>query len=225
MAVEVWYWFARDFMTTVSLTLGLSTSLAPEALHITDKEWKLLSYEAAVERLESWSHHEFPAESEQNRYRQEQDYVRTFRDAARVMMVASALAYGEEEEAQSKMNDKNWTVKVLQQERNVQAMLLMAKPELKLGGDKPVAILAFRGTELPDTDNPGQFLGDLWTNFNYSLTSHRGDSDLCAGTVAKGFLLAWRGLCPKNEQEICHYRDQRQSEVQFYVTATHKELH
>ena len=176
--------------TCFELGFGINLPVAPEALGITKCQWHSLQH--MIDPLREWSEHEFPLHLEVQPYDYEKD-VKVFLEAARVLTMASALSYAREKDAQ-KIVDKNWIVKVIRHD-DAEAMLFLEKNPDQVTGRRPVAILAFRGTEQPDVEACGrcQFLPDWWRNFSFQLTPYRRDGDDC-GSVAFGFLAAWRGI-------------------------------
>lgn len=83
------------------------------------------------------------------------------------MAVASALSYANEGETRTNVLERlDWHAHVTQRGR-AQALLLMNENEQ---GDRPVIIIAFRGTELPDQEKEGwrEFYPDWLRNIRFS---------------------------------------------------------
>lgn len=184
-------------LTTAQLGWGMKLSAAPETLHITKEQFQLLHF--MINPLKEWSRHEFPTRMDIESF--SEDDVKVFLAAARVMTVASALAYVDQKDAQDIVDDgwvvgkDKWRVKVLEY-GGAQAMLLLEEniPPNDGAERNPVVVLSFRGTELPDDEANGarQFVPDWWRNLSFRLTHYREDD--YGGSVAKGFLEAWRGI-------------------------------
>jgi hypothetical protein len=126
--------------------------------------------------------------------------VSVFREAARILTVASTLSYATENEAKRQLTTHapSRSARLLpleaQEGKSAQAMLFTyvgtSSSTTDAARARPIAILAFRGTELPDDEKEGirEFYPD-WLHNLRSLTPIE-DPD---GWVAKSFHEAWQG--------------------------------
>ena len=206
--------FISDLTTAAGLTVGVVNPIAPEALYMKEEDWALLLNPVdALVRLNHWT-----SWSETTRPAAPQDYtpndVNIFLQAARVLTVASALCYAQQDEAQQPLGQR-WHCNVLDED-NAQVMLLKLNTAV-YNGVNPTIIVAFRGTELPDVDNRRQFIPDWWRNFQFNLTPYSRDAQ--DGQVAQGFLNGWRTLEPFVMDEIHRYSENNgNTTVDVFVT-------
>lgn len=180
--------YGSDVVTAIKLALGIDKPIAPEALGVTDKQWKLLASADAVHYLRDYA-----------RFGSDDDLrLPAFLEAAKVLTLASTLSYATEVDTNLLLNKHaaSWTAKLVESEtKRAQVMLLMTtvndgkkSPSAASAAASPVAVLAFRGTELPDDDKEGlrEFFPDWWRNFNFVPEPVPG-----RGKVAKDFFEAW----------------------------------
>lgn len=172
-----------DYASAVAVAIMLAVHLyppplAPEALGVTDAQWQLLRANESIEHLREyadWGPARIP--------------VASFLPAARILTVASTLSYAEEGEIRNDVLAKyrlNWNATMARGDNGrAQALLLMNENK---HGDRPVIILAFRGTELPDEAKEGwrEFYPDWLRNLHICR-----DDVPEAGSVARGFYNAW----------------------------------
>ena len=204
--------YVSDLTTAAGLAVGLIRPVAPEALGLSEQDWNVLwSCQMAIAALKTYACQECS-----KRVDWDNDDIEAFRNAARVLTVASALSYADEAAAQDKMGEDSnnssngWSVKLVEYQK-AQAMLLMAIDRKK---ETPVVILAFRGTELPDDDLRREFSPDWRRNLQFTLVESE------QGKVAEGFLEAWNGLMPQVLEEINKYSRENGNDfpVDLFVT-------
>jgi hypothetical protein len=188
-AMEVTTNYGSDVLTALKILIDQEHSVAPEAFNMTDGDWEILAdVNKAAGHLRKYASLD-PDNID----------VLAFREAARVLTVASTLSYAREDEANllfeelektfKRLGSSSWTAEVLQgKNRRAQAMLLMYDDTSSVA--PPIAILSFRGTELPDEQNEGfhEFIPDWFRNFQRNPSEAPG-----LGLVAKGFHEAWQG--------------------------------
>ena len=226
---------AQDLWTATLLTTGLYQPIAPEATGVSHEDWQLLSHTSrAMTQLQAWK------QAGGN------FYTADIRGPARILTVASALSYASAADAQRTLaqNPQNrWTVTLLngQNRSTAQAMLLTTTTNTIDSSTSnsenkatPFAILAFRGTELPDDDPTRQFFPDWLRNINWELTDYETPSyqNQQGEQVAKGFLNGYLSLRTEllstleelarqpstNSQHDPSLAAGQSSKVQLYVT-------
>lgn len=175
--------YGSDVATAVKLGVGTQRPIAPEALGVTDAQWELLGSADAVRHLREYA----ACKSDDDVVQ----HVPTFLEAAKILTLAATLSYATETKANKLLAEheiKNWVATLVTDDtvKRAQAMLLTSKSDAA----SPMAILAFRGTELPEDDNEGwlEFCPDWLRNLDFRPTEAPG-----GGNVAHGFFEAWNG--------------------------------
>ena len=143
----------------------------------------------------------------------------TFLPAARVLTAASAAAYLTEAQA-TKLFGGAWEVELLESPfHSAQAMLFSAR-----GGDQEYAIIAFRGTELPDELLRREFIPDWYRNLyveqrEYVINDkHYSSPEGEHVTVAAGFLKGWLQLRSHILERLEHRSRISGEIIQVFVT-------
>ena len=171
----------QDLGVLASILKGEEAPGAPEAAGMRDEDWlRLQDTEDAVTKLRAW-------------FGTPKATVDEVVPAARVLTVASTLAYLQPHQAQETAGD-GWDVTLITQ--GTAQVYVLCSTTGDDSDEPPVAIVAFRGTELPDQSSIREVVPDWIRNLRFRLVPAEDEDPVKGRQVqyARGFSETWDDL-------------------------------